>query len=261
MLSISLRRFFLCLAVSVGISVHAEPEIIGKARAFLGPETTLEAVRSVRYVGTLVTADPADLSQQIHARVEIVFQKPSQQRISIYYEKNTEQTALDGYEGWHRQQDPTDVTKWRQTLLPPDQIKRLRSNTLENLSFYRGLERYGVAVDDAGAATVDGVACRKLTFTHGVGIVFTRYFDLATGRLVLTETDGGGSIREQGQLMAGGARFPRTIVTISKRPNAPAQIVTITFEEIAINETFPQGFFAVPPFAPEKPSGMGRITR
>lgn len=250
MISTLARRLAVGVSLVAVATLHAEPAIIAKARAFLGAESTLQAVNSVRYVGTLVTADPADATKQTRAQVEIAFQKPSQQRITINYEKNVEQTALDGYDGWQRQQAPGDSSKWRQVLLTPEQIKRLRANTLENLSFYRGLERHGVAVEDQGAATIDGLACQKISFSHAPGIVFTRYFDTATGHLVLTETEAGGGIRESGELTAGGIRFPQTIVTTSKTAAGLTQTVTITFEKITVNENFPAGFFSVPVLAP-----------
>jgi hypothetical protein len=115
---------------------HAEPEIIARARAFIGDEAALSAVHSLRFVGTLVTVDPVDASKQTRASVEIVFQKPAQQRITITYEKALEQTALDDYEAWQRQQAPNDASQWRQSLLSIEQVKRLRANTYENLAFF-----------------------------------------------------------------------------------------------------------------------------
>lgn len=247
MISSLVRRIALLAApFALAAALHAEPAIIAKARAFLGAEAALDGVKSVHYVGTLVTADPTEPSKQTRAAVEIVFQKPSQQRINITYEKASEQTALDGYDAWQRQQDARDANKWSQTLLSADQIKRLRANTLENLTFFRGLARQSGRIEEQGTATIDGVACQKIAFIHAPNIVFTRYFDTATGRLVLTETEAGGAIREQGETVVSGVRFPKTIVTLTKTPTGQTQTVTITFEKITVNETFPAAFFAVP---------------
>ena len=136
--------------------------------------------------------------------------------------------------------------KWRQTLLSADQIKRLRANTLENLMFFRGIERVGGKIEDLGPVNVDGVACQKIAFIHGPTIVFTRYFESETGRLVLTETEAGGAIREQGSVLVNGVRFPQTIITVTKAAGGKVQTVTINFEKITVNEVFPPSFFAVP---------------
>ena len=203
-------------------------------------------MRSLRFVGTLVTVDPVDASKQTRASVEIVFQKPAQQRITITYEKALEQTALDDYEAWQRQQAPNDASQWRQSLLSIEQVKRLRANTYENLAFFRGLELQGGRIEDLGPVTLDGVACQKIVFIHAPTIIFTRYFDVATGRLQLTETEAGGSIREQGEITVNAVRFPEKIITLTPNAQGKSQTVTITFDKITVNETFPATFFAVP---------------
>jgi outer membrane lipoprotein-sorting protein len=229
-----------------GSAGAAEPEIIARARSFVGTEEALAGVTSVQYVGTLETTDPADPAKKSRAKIEIVFQKPEQQRIAATSEKMVEVTALDGYEGWQRVEDPKDVTKWRQVLLTKEQIKRLRANTWENLAYFRGIERVGGRLEDQGTATIDGVTCQKIAFIHQPNIVFIRYFDVATGRLVFTETEAGGTIREQGEMIVQGIRFPRSIVTTSKDPKGQVVTVTITFEKITLNESFPAKVFAVP---------------
>ncbi len=224
----------------------AEPAILAKARAYLGTESALDAIKSVHYVGTLVSSDPADATKQTRAAMEIIFQKPGQQRIVATSDKVIETTALDSYDGWQRIQDAADATKWRQTLLGTEQIKRLRANTWENLAFFRGIERVGGRLEEQGTKTVDGVACQKIAFIHGPGIVFYRYFETATGRLVFTETEAGGTIREQGEMVVNGVRFPRSIVTSTKNAQGQSQTVTINFEKIVVNTAFPDTLFRVP---------------
>ena len=245
----SLLRLLPAACAALGFTVAsraAEPAIITKARAYVGTEATLEAVKSIHYQGTLVLTDSTTPGSSRRAAVDIVFQKPDQQRISSTSDKLIEVTALDGYDGWQRQQDPADPTKWQQTLLGPDQIKRLRANTWENLYFFRGLEARGGRVEEKGSASFDGVDCAKVTFTHSPGIIFTRYFDKATGRLVFTETENGSTIREQGEIKVSGVHFPQTIITTTKTPTGATQTITITFDKIAVNETFPAKLFTPP---------------
>ena len=235
----------LSLAVS---SFGADPAILAKARAFIGSEAAIEGLKSVHYTGTLVTSDPADPAKQTRAAMEIIFQKPDQQRVQATSDKVIDVTALDGYDGWQRTQDAADPSKWQQTLLGSEQIKRLRANTWQNLSFYRGIERAGGRVEDKGPATIDGVACQKIEFVHFGGVIFTRYFETATGRLVFTETDGGNStMRESGEIRVEGLRFPKTITQTTKQPNGATRTTTITFDKITVNEAFPASMFRVPP--------------
>lgn len=243
------------MAAAVAIAAGAwatEPEIIAKARAFVGSEAALNSVTSVRYTGTLLTADPQDPTKQTRTVLEIIFQKPEQQRITATSDKVIETTALDGYDGWMRMQDPANPEKWRQTLLGPDQIRRLRANTWENLSFFRGLESQGGRVEDQGTKEIDGRTTRKIAFIHNPNVIFYRYFDVATGRLVFTETESGGSIREEGEMVVKGVRFPKRIITTTKTQKGESQVVTIDFEKIEVNEVFPATLFRVPALGPAR---------
>ena len=245
--------------LSAVAATKTEPAMIAKARARIGPESAIAAVKSIHYVGTLITTDPADPTKQTRAAIDIVFQKNDKdgpvtikQRISATSDKMIETTALDDYEAWQRKQDAADATKWQQTLLGKEQVKRLRANTWETLAFFRGLDTRGGRIQDLGAVTVDGVACQKIAFIHEETIVFYRYFDQATGRLVLTETEAGGTLREQGEIVTAGLRFPKSILTTNKLAKGQTQTVTINIEKVTVNEAFPPAFFAVPGLSTHK---------
>ncbi len=228
-------------------------DVIAKARAYLGSESALNSVQSIHFTGTLdhteqvpSETDPNVLVERpVQLPVEIVFQKPSQQRITVRSEKLVETTALDDYDAWQKRSDAQDVTKWQLTLLDAQQIKRLRANTWESLSFFKGIEKRGGRVEYQGEETVDGIPCQKLAFIHSENIVFYRYYNKATGKLVKTVTETGGEIREEGEMIASGIRFPRRIV--NKTPDG--KVTAVTIEKVTVNEAFPDSDFAVPALA------------
>lgn len=217
------------------LGAQTADEWIAKARAFLGGDRALNAVKSVHFTGTLEAGEA-------RLPTDIIFQKPYQQRITVTGPKVIETTALDGYDAWQKRTNPENLSQWQVTLLDATQVKRLRTNTLENLSFYATREMPGCEVTVSGDATVDGRACVKLTFAHASNVVFIRYFDKATGQLVKTETENGGEIREEGEIYANGIRFPRRV--INKTPTG--SVTAITFDTVTVNETFPADTFAVP---------------
>lgn len=225
------------------LPVRAELPIISKARAYLGAEAALNSVKSIHYLGTLTSADAKDTGK---VSIEIIFQAPLQQRIEARSGTGVEITALDDYDGWQRVQDTSDASRWKLSLLGKDEIKRLRANTWQNLAFFRGVERIGGKVEDQGDALIDGIKCRKIAFIHAPNIIFYRYFDQTTGRLVLSETEAGGSIREEGEIIVNGVRFPQTIVNTSKNADGSTQRIRIVFSKITLNETFAPAVFAVP---------------
>lgn len=232
--------------ILLAVPGHAQTAIINKARAYLGTEAALDGVRSVHYKGRFVETDPADPSKETRATIDIIFQKPEQQRIVLTTDKAVHTTGLSGYEAWQRIEDATNPAKWKQTVASPAQIKGMRANTWENVSFYRGIETRGGRLEALGQATVDGIACQKVAFIHGPKSVFIRYFDEATGKLVLTETESGATIREEGEQIVDGIRFPKRIITKTKNAAGKESVITTEFDEIKLNETFPPSVFNVP---------------
>lgn len=245
----------LCLVLHLPARADQQVErIIARARAAVGSEAVLNGVRSIHFVGTLETTAqvPVDgdannlRTEPVRLGLDIIFQKPYQQRMTLRSDQGVEVTALDDYDGWVRRTPAADPTRWQISFLDVPQVKRLRANTWENLAFFRGIEQRGGKLTFAGDATVDGRACSKLVFTHDDNIVFTRYFAKDSGALVKTETEAGGEIREEGELVVQGLRFPRKL--INRAPNG--QVSVITFERITLNEAFPAETFAVPTLLP-----------
>ena len=244
---------FAALLMLAGLTAYAADPAevwLAKARAYLGSEGALNAVKSLHFEGNVEATeritDPADASKvierPIRLAIDIVFQKPMQQRQIIRSEKIERTTSLDGYDAWERVSDRTNQNQPRIQLLDPTGIKRLRATTIENLSFYSNQGHNIRQVKLLGDTSVDGVACVKLSFTHSSNIVFIRYFEKATGRLVRTELDSGGEIREQGEMMVNGIRFPRKVIN----KTADGKLTIITFDKVTVDERFPPDAFAVP---------------
>lgn len=241
----------IAVAVTVVSSAFADSrtdEWIAKARAAVGTESALDAVTSVHYSGTLETTqkvrdekDPNKVNEvPLRAAVDIILQKPCQQKNVLRTDKTVETTALDDYDGWIRRSEAGRGEVFQ--LLDAAQVRHLRANTWESLFFFRGIEKRGGTVEYRGEAEVDGTPCVVLAFIYPDNIVFTRYLDKATGTLVKTVTEGGGEIREKGSIIEQGVRFPKVLV--NKSPSG--QIITITFDKITLNETVPASEFALP---------------
>lgn len=235
------------LAVALVAGAYAaEPAIIAKARAFVGTEDAINAVKSVHYTGTVTSADPTDPSRQTRASIEIIAQKPDQQRVVAQSEKATETTVLDGYEGWQRTDDATNPKNVRLVVFRPDAVKRLRAQAWENVAFFRGIDRLGGHYEEQGTEKIDGLTCQKVAFIYSPNVIFYRYFDVATGRLVQTDTEDGGSTREEGEQIVNGVRFPTRMKMTIKGPNGQTKLVTIALEKVTVNETFPPELFRMP---------------
>jgi hypothetical protein len=213
--------------------------IIARARSYLGSEAALDSVKSLRFSGTIAEGD------ETRGTIVITLEKPFQQRIERTIGDEREVTALDEFDGWTRSENLKDPEDWSLTLLTRDHIRRLQANNVENLNFFKGAERRGGSVELRGDATIDGVACVKVAFMHGHGIEFVRYIDKATGRLVMTETENGGQIRERGEQIVSGIRFPTSLESTLE-----GRTVVITFDSVVVNGDYPDSLFEVPSVMP-----------
>lgn len=238
-------------ALAAPAGVHAEPAVIGLARAYLGPDSTLDGITSLHFTGSLERLDSEHADKgPTRGKIDLIFVKPFRQRQVLLWEKGSETTVLDGYDAWDYRQDGADPSKHALTWMSATDIKALRASTWENLYFFRSLGGEG-EIEDKGPATVDNVVCERVDFIHGPGIVFERYFDRDSGRLVNT-VRGPETIRESGEIRVDGIRFPKTIVSVRKTPAGKDLISTVTFDNILINEKLPPDVFATPSIAPSK---------
>jgi hypothetical protein len=238
------------LALLAPATGRAEPAVLGLARAYLGPQSTLDAIKSIHFVGTLKRMDPDHPGKASSVEsLEMTFARPLKQKLVDRQPLVTRTTVLDGYDAWDWDQSNSDPSKYRLKWLNADDVKTLRANTWENLYYYSRPE--GGSVEDKGPATVDGVACERVDFTHQTGIVYERYFDRDTGRLVMT-VRGPEVIRESGELRADGIRFAKTIVSSVKGPQGKDEVTMVDFDSVALNEPLAPGLFDVPsPPAPK----------
>jgi hypothetical protein len=231
--------FSSAISASAGAIAAEADAIIARARAFLSSESALDSVKSIRFTGTIAEGT------ETRGSIVITLKKPFQQRIERTIGDEREVTALDDFDGWSRRENLANPEELRLTLLSSDHIRRLQANNIENLNFFKGTDRRGGSVELRGDATIDGIACVKIVFIHGRGIEFVRYFDKATGRLVMTETENGGEIRERGEQVVSGIRFPTSLES-----TYDGRTVVITFDSIEINGDYPNSLFAVPSVMP-----------
>jgi hypothetical protein len=238
------------LALLAPAALRAEPAVLGLARAYLGPQSTLDGVTSIHFVGALDRLDPDHPdAAAVRTTLDMIFAKPLRQRMVRKSAKITMTTVLDGYDAWDWLQDNADASKFRLTWLAAGDVRTLRANTWENLYHYRVPE--GGSVEDKGPATIDGIACERVDFAHAPGVVYERYFDRDTGRLVLT-VRGAESIRESGEVRVDGLRFPKTVVSMTKTAAGKDLVSTATFDSIVLNETLAPELFMVPSAPPAK---------
>src|SRR5271169_4288438 len=115
----------------------AGPAVVGLARAYLGPDSTLDAITSIHFVGNLERQDPDHADKgPMRGTIDLIFARPLRQRQVVRLPEATETTVLDGYDAWDILRDNADPSKHVLTWLAAGDIKLIRASTWENLYFY-----------------------------------------------------------------------------------------------------------------------------
>ncbi len=233
----------------LALALRAAPAdaVIARARAYLGTDKSLDAVRSIHYLGTIEFRDDrGKIVPEASGTMEMIVQKPAQHLNIRTTDRMRETVGLDDLSGWQQVETLQPPLQRGMAILPPAQLRRLQAITFENLAFFHGLEARGGRVDLRGESTIDGKAVVALAFVHSPEVVFVRYFDKATGRLVMSEDPVGGQVREEGEIVVNGVRFPQRMRSAGRTQDGKPYTVTISFEKITVNETFPNERFAAP---------------
>lgn len=236
-------KWFLAAAVpaACGVpgwaAVDAE-QVIAMARAHIGPEDKLDGVRSLVVVGTEVPADDgpevrytAHLKRPLHQRVE----QDDGQTLTVM--------AVDPLEGWAmRQRHGQPLSSAMIAPMDAATYAEMRVNTIMNLYFFRGHERFRGSVEYLGEREVDGEPAHVLEYRFGRRGRVARAVHAETGRLLTTEMDGGVLLRERGEQRIAGLRFPTEIESYINGELAG----TITLEQIRVNPEIDDAIFAYP---------------
>jgi hypothetical protein len=235
------------LAWSAGLAAPASvADTLAKARNYLGGDKALDAISSLRYVGRMELRDPSVTPPKLESgTIELVFQKPGQQRLTQVVDQTKDIIGLSGDEAWRRREELNNPVKAQVAIMNLRTLRRIQAEAYENLSFYRGAEAHGARVELRGETGFEGREAVQIAFIYPGNVVFVRTFDKKTGALLLTETYDGSKVREEGEIIVEGVRFPRRLISTAKNPSGVEVTHTLVFDQIVVNEKFDPSVFSV----------------
>ena len=238
-------RVFAAVVAILLFSLHnlmgaADPEvlvILKKARSYVGTESVLDSVQSLKFKGTITTAN-GDVGG-----IEINLRSPFQQLQILSGNGVVQEFGLNDYDAWkkvYRSDNPDEYN-----LIPsnPGQLKRVRANTFENLKFFSSDTNYQRKLEYLGQEIISGESVKRVKVVYG-SMYYIRNFKASTGQLILTEIETGEHIQEQGEIRVAGIKFPKTLISLIDGE----EIHRINFDSMEVNPDLEDSLFVQPAF-------------
>lgn len=246
--------FVLMILITSGISGNLKAAdnlqevsaVLRLARARLGTEESLQKVQTLRYQGVF-----ENYAEKTQGTFIIYLKAKYKQRTEFRVDGILRTTATDGLEGWSRVTKLADASvpleaekKLDERVIPlsAQELKRLQYNAYDNLNFFSDLTAIRGEVVLVGTAVQDGFPCYRVKFQFDDEIAVERFFDKEDGNLVATKTLNNVIIRETGNQMIAGIRFPRRVDAYQDG----FLLNRMTYTEIAVNEDIPDFIFSFP---------------
>ena len=239
------KTLFCVAALCAATLVQAAPSatgLIAKARAALGDEKSLTAVRTLHIEMSAADGEGKPLGSLISE-----YKAPMKQRELDYTQDKLEiLTAIDGNEGHRLLRNMADGRR-QLIILPAEEVNARRDFACANLYLLAepSAERGSVSV--AKDETIDGKTCAVLDYAYKSGITLRRYIDAATGRLVASRIDQknkpGELMLNEGEQTVSGIKYPKLIVI---RDAAGKTLRRLTLTKIEVNGDIADSSFVTP---------------
>lgn len=248
-----MKRYLSILLVFVGATFAvAAPsgltvdQVLNKARNHIGDEPTLNGVKSLSYKGSVELfikdeskggdAEPVVKKAQLIAS----YKRPYLQRVEVYTPDFVEVRAANQDVAWVTRLTSNGI--FAIDILPYAELRSMRANSNENLCFFLGVEKFGGKSTLEKDEVFEGVTCHVVNTDYDGKNIYRRYFDVATGKLVATRQPGDVVIKEEGQFLSGGIRFPKTLSTYKDG----TLIHRFVFEQVQVNPEVADSMFERP---------------
>ncbi|MDR2982386.1 MAG: hypothetical protein LBV12_09100 [Puniceicoccales bacterium] len=234
------------------VSAEAAPtaqEIVTQARAKLGVENKLNAVKSLTFEGKSYTVDGKEI-----AVVQLQYKAPGKRReYGLINGGNIE--TIKGTDGLEAFEKAVNLSTKEQ------QVRALGNAEVAVFTDYYYIDMGFFAAPPRGKLTYvgegkqQGKDCYILDYQYAGGLVLRRYFDKSTSLLIAHEmwsskTDGSNKVLvvEEGEIVEAGIRFPKRTVIYEQDKDTKEykRAGYVDYSKIVVNDNIPDSAFAFP---------------
>lgn len=218
--------------------------VVAQARSYLGGERKLEAIESLRYVGKIEYIPTGATSD-----ITIMFARPLRHRTEVRSEGQVVITVLNDLESWVRIVDEEMGQELSFRYLSEREAALTKYITWENLNFYTGIEKLWGRKEYVGQEDLLGHVADVVMFHYDKNYEVKRYFDAKTGKLLATRLAGNVELRELGEIVVDGMRFPERVETYRDGELESR----VRFERVEINPDLSEEIFEMQPLESREP--------
>lgn len=181
-------------------------ETVALGREYLGGDSKLNAIESVRFEGVLVHAGGQS------GTVESVTKKPGYYQFisSIGGIRETSTVAPTG--AWRKLENFQEPGAYTMSFYDVDELRYLEATIADNLGFLKTPKTRSGRIEFVGKGKVRGKSAIILNYVYSDRIWFRRYFDPETGRVMFMQSSKGMVFTYEGDIEAGGIRFPKKVL-------------------------------------------------
>ncbi len=218
-------------------------ETVALARAYLGGDAKLDAIKSIEYRGSLVYGDGSSGS------IESVVVRPHFQQFSSVINGYKETTTLNRTEAWRKVERIDQPGSWSMDFLDPDGIRHMVASVQDTLSFFKEPPSRNGRIEYLGTEELDGRQVRVLKYLNSDYIWFLRYIDAETGKVLRMANDKGTVFTEQGEILVDGVRFPEKLIVTFATGAGQKSSMELSYTSVVVNGEIDFERFKVPVMA------------
>lgn len=181
-------------------------ETVALGRAYMGGDSKLNAIDSVRFEGVLVYAGGQS------GTVESIMKKPGYYQFISSIAGIRETSTLNPTSAWRKLENFQEPGAYTMSFYDVDELRYLEATIADSLGFLKAPKTRNGRIEFVGKGKVRGKSAVILNYVYNDRIWFRRYFDPETGRVMFMQSSKGMVYTYEGDIEAGGVRFPKKVL-------------------------------------------------
>ncbi|MDQ8187202.1 hypothetical protein [Pelagicoccus sp. SDUM812002] len=214
-------------------------ETVALGREYMGGDSKLNAIESVRFEGVLVHAGGQS------GTVESVMKKPGYYQFVSSIGGIRETSTLNPTSAWRKLENFQEPGAYSLSFYEVEELRHLEATIADSLGFLKTPKTRNGRIEFVGKGKVRGKSAVILNYVYSDRIWFRRYFDPETGRVMFMQSSKGMVFTYEDDLEVEGVRFPKKVL-VTYVSQYGESTMEISYSKAEINSDIDLERFRVP---------------